>query len=97
MYVRRLASGRWRLEYTLRTRLHRLWLQGQCANVLFEPKIGRIDELEVSFEHQRLLAGSLEHGMVAICDPVTGKVNRDYIYATEDQQELQISSVKITS
>ncbi|RUP48184.1 hypothetical protein BC936DRAFT_144860 [Jimgerdemannia flammicorona] len=92
---RRLAVDSWKSEYILRTRLLRKWERGRGMILLFEPRVGPIDRVHVNFEDSWMLVGSLDRGMVARCDPVTGKIDRDLIFSTEDNTNLEISAMKI--
>ncbi|RUS22682.1 quinon protein alcohol dehydrogenase-like superfamily [Endogone sp. FLAS-F59071] len=97
MPYRRLAVDSWKSEYILRTRLLRKWERGRGMNPPFEPRVGPIDKVHVDFKESWMLAGSLERGLTARCDPATGKIDRDLIFSTEDNTGLEISAMKIDS
>ncbi|KAG0000043.1 hypothetical protein BGZ80_011550 [Entomortierella chlamydospora] len=74
----------WRGEYIKRTRLLRRWEKGRGSNVLINPGIGQISKLWAETDNNSsdgtLLAASLTEGIVAKCDPVKGKVQRDAVF-----------------
>lgn len=40
---------------------------------------------------------SIHTGLVAVCDPRTGRVNRDIVYAVRDEQEIAVSCLKLNN
>ncbi|OZJ03953.1 hypothetical protein BZG36_02944 [Bifiguratus adelaidae] len=93
----RLAEESWRMEYTLRTRLLRRWEKGRGMTMLFDPRIGPIHEVYTDLEHSWMLVGSLNKGIAVRCDPSNGKVDRDIIYASDENASLEIAKMKIDS
>jgi hypothetical protein len=92
---RRITSGSWRREYLTRRGLLKEWGKGRQA-VTFEPRIGKVQVAFMSWDDCRLYAGSVEKGMVSICQPLTGKVERESIFCgDEDRVPMQISVLKI--
>lgn len=59
----------------------------------FIPKIGLLESMYVDSEDTSLIVASLDHGIAAKCNPITGKVDRRLLYSTNDNVRLQISSV----
>ncbi|ORY45465.1 WD40 repeat-like protein [Rhizoclosmatium globosum] len=93
--VRRIAKKSWRSEFLRRFRLLKEWKAGGKRVVQFDPRIGRIEQILVDFDEDRLYAGSLEKGMVIICNPTTGKVERDAVYFNTDLETREISTLLI--
>jgi hypothetical protein len=55
-----------------------------------------VEQAFVDMEDGKMYAGSLEKGMIAICNPTTGKVEKDAIFCgDEDREAMQISVLKI--
>ncbi|KAJ3416746.1 hypothetical protein HDV05_000120 [Chytridiales sp. JEL 0842] len=71
----------------------REWKLGGKRVIQFEPKVGKISEMYVDLEEDRLYAGSLERGMVTISNPTTGKVEKDPVWFTEEQTSTEISAL----
>nr|CAG8436574.1 885_t:CDS:10 [Entrophospora candida] len=69
----------WKNEYIARVNLLRKWKKGKGSLISFETKVGKIDDLYVDFDNSWMLAGSSDRGIVARCNPKTGKVNKDLI------------------
>jgi len=65
--------------------------------LLFEPRVGPIDRIHVDFGESWMLAGSLEKGITARCDPATGKIDHDLIFSTDDNTNFEISAMKLDS
>ncbi|KAJ3299766.1 hypothetical protein HK104_007220, partial [Borealophlyctis nickersoniae] len=68
------------------------WNRGKRV-VQFNPRIGSVDALCVDFDEGRLYAGSLARGVIAICNPSTGKVEKNSIYCTEDLAPIEIGAI----
>ena len=91
---RRLART-WRMEYSLRLNLHRLWQAGKCHNVQFAPQLGPVDKVHVDYAQNRLECGSLQRGMVALCDPTTGRVDRDLVFVAEQREPVAVVCMRL--
>ncbi|KAI7823292.1 WD40-repeat-containing domain protein [Gamsiella multidivaricata] len=80
---KRLDPKSWRGEYIKRTRLLRRWEKGRGSNVLIDPKIGEITKLWIGdarrSDERWFLAGGLAEGVVAKCNPLLGKVQKDAV------------------
>ncbi|KAG0327082.1 hypothetical protein BGZ99_008422 [Dissophora globulifera] len=80
---KRLDPKSWRGEYIKRTRLLRRWEKGRGSNILIDPKIGQISKLWAEADNRPnegwFLAGGLAEGVVARCDPLSGKVQKDAV------------------
>ena len=63
--------------------------------MLFDPRIGTINEVYTDLEHSWMFVGSLEKGIAVRCDPSNGKVDRDIIYASDDNSVLEIAQMKV--
>ncbi|KAJ3383521.1 hypothetical protein HDU84_003572 [Entophlyctis sp. JEL0112] len=61
----------------------------------FDPRIGSISSMKADFDNDRLLVGSLEKGIVSICRPSTGKVERELVYFNSDLEARPISALLI--
>jgi len=61
----------------------------------FTPHIGRIDRVFLDFGSNLLYAASLTTGTIAKCNPSTGKVDKDLIYTTMDQEAALLSAIHI--
>lgn len=59
----------------------------------FIPKIGTLETMYVDSEDTSMVVASLDHGVAAKCNPITGKVDRRLLFSTNDNVRLQISSV----
>ncbi|CAJ0823910.1 16506_t:CDS:10 [Entrophospora sp. SA101] len=55
------------------------WKKGKGSLISFDTKVGKIDDLYVDFDNSWMLTGSSDRGIVARCNPKTGKVNKDLI------------------
>ncbi|KAJ3082248.1 hypothetical protein HK100_009716, partial [Physocladia obscura] len=93
--LRRIARKSWRNEFLRRFRLLREWKSPAKRVVQFDPRLGSISNMLVDFENDRMYAGSLEKGIVAICRPSTGKIERESIYFNTDLEARQISALLI--
>ncbi|KAJ3307669.1 hypothetical protein HDU76_004448 [Blyttiomyces sp. JEL0837] len=91
--LRRIAKSSWRKEYLRRFRLLREWKRGSKRIMQFDPRIGRITEIMVDLEENRMYAGSLEKGMVVLCNPTTGKVEKDAIFFNADQNTMELATM----
>ncbi|KAF9970502.1 hypothetical protein BGZ73_006789 [Actinomortierella ambigua] len=92
----RLDTRSWRAEYCRRTQLLRKWDRGRGRNLMYDPKIGIIKKIwmEDSGPAQGwLLVGSLEHGIVARCDPQRGRVHRDILYPSHHMQTRTVTAL----
>ncbi|CAJ0835729.1 4251_t:CDS:10 [Entrophospora sp. SA101] len=76
---RRLTKDSWKNEYIARVNLLRKWKKGKGSLISFDTKVGKIDDLYVDFDNSWMLTGSSDRGIVARCNPKTGKVNKDLI------------------
>ncbi|KAI9354796.1 hypothetical protein DFJ73DRAFT_296398 [Zopfochytrium polystomum] len=91
--VRRIARSSWKNEYLRRFRLTRDWTRGSKHVIQFDPRVGRIADILVDPDDDRMLAVSRDNGIVSICNPITGKVDRDVIYFTDDRVPIGVSAV----
>ena len=93
--LRRVTSGSWRREYLTRRGLLNEWGRGRQA-VTFEPRIGKVQVAYMSWDDCKLFVGSVEKGMISICQPISGKVEKESIFCgDEDRVPMQISVLKI--
>ena len=92
--LKRISPTSWRNEYLTRVRLAKDWNRGRYA-VQFDPRVGSIDEMYIDELEGRMYVGSLEKGAVTICHPATGKIERDSIHFSDDNEPLEIGAVKI--
>ena len=93
--LRRITAGSWRREYLTRRGLLKEWGRGRQA-VTFEPRIGKIQVAYMSWDDCRLYAGSVEKGMVSVCQPLSGKVEKESIFCgDEDRVPMQLSILKV--
>ncbi|KAG0054983.1 hypothetical protein BGZ83_009857 [Gryganskiella cystojenkinii] len=83
---KRLDPKSWRSEYIKRTRLLRRWEKGRGSNVTINPQIGQVSKLWTELDNRPnegwFLAGGLAQGVVARCDPLLGKVQKDAVFRT---------------
>ncbi|KAF8925358.1 hypothetical protein BGZ58_000875 [Dissophora ornata] len=81
---KRLDPKSWRGEYIKRTKLLRRWEKGRGSNILIDPKIGQISKLWAEVDNRAnegwFLAGGLTEGVVARCNPLLGKVQKDAVF-----------------
>ncbi|KAI8340574.1 WD40-repeat-containing domain protein [Chlamydoabsidia padenii] len=89
---KRLQTSSWKSEYILRTHLIRKWEKGRGTLLTFNPKIGSIDDIQVDFEEDLMMAASKEQGIAVQCHPSTGKLNRDLIYSTDEGMPIQVGA-----
>lgn len=73
----------------------RKWTKGRGTVMSFIPKIGSIESMYVDSEDTTMIVASLDQGVAAKCNPITGKVDRHLIYSTNDNIRLQITSVVV--
>ncbi|KAI8929995.1 quinon protein alcohol dehydrogenase-like superfamily [Entophlyctis helioformis] len=92
--LRRIAARSWRSEYVQRIALARDWLKSK-QGVQFDPRIGRLEEMFVDPIDGRLLIGSVQKGMISICHPSTGRVEKDTIFCSDDAVALAVGALKI--
>ncbi|KAI9342344.1 hypothetical protein BDR26DRAFT_859638 [Obelidium mucronatum] len=83
----------WKNEFLRRFRLLKEWKAGGKRVIQFDPRIGRIENIMVDYEEDRMYAGSLEKGIVISCNPGTGKVERDAVYFNSDLETREISAL----
>jgi hypothetical protein len=91
---------------------YRDWTKGSRHVVQFDSRIGRIDEMYVDPEEDRMVVASLENGIISrsyifyelnfvtigiasLCNPITGKVDRDLIYFNNDRVPQELASLYI--
>ncbi|KAG0025475.1 hypothetical protein BGZ82_009991 [Podila clonocystis] len=80
---KRLDPKSWRSEYIKRTRLLRRWEKGRGSNIMIDPKIGNISKIWAEVDNRPnegwFLAGGVAEGVVARCNPLQGKVQKDAV------------------
>ncbi|KAG0351050.1 hypothetical protein BG005_009465 [Podila minutissima] len=80
---KRLDAKSWRGEYIKRTRLLRRWEKGRGSNIMIDPKIGNISKIWSEVDNRPnegwFLAGGVAEGVVARCNPLQGKVQKDAV------------------
>ncbi|KAG0085403.1 hypothetical protein BGZ92_009027 [Podila epicladia] len=80
---KRLDAKSWRGEYIKRTRLLRRWEKGRGSNIMIDPKIGIISKIWAEADNRPnegwFLAGGVAEGVVARCNPLQGKVQKDAV------------------
>ncbi|KAF9330264.1 hypothetical protein BG006_006788 [Podila minutissima] len=80
---KRLDAKSWRGEYIKRTRLLRRWEKGRGSNIMIDPKIGNISKIWAEADNRPnegwFLAGGVAEGVVARCNPLQGKVQKDAV------------------
>nr|KAJ3422935.1 hypothetical protein HK105_005437 [Polyrhizophydium stewartii] len=84
----------WRTEYLRRLALARAWRKSK-QGVQFEPRIGRIDEIFVDSNENRVFVASLQKGMASIHSSATGRSERAAVHASDDQSALEVGAIKI--
>ncbi|KAL2914409.1 hypothetical protein HK105_205976 [Polyrhizophydium stewartii] len=92
--LRRVAPSSWRTEYLRRLALARAWRKSK-QGVQFEPRIGRIDEIFVDSNENRVFVASLQKGMASIHSSATGRSERAAVHASDDQSALEVGAIKI--
>ncbi|CAO3570836.1 unnamed protein product [Mortierella alpina] len=93
---KRLDPRSWRGEYIQRTRLLRRWEKGRGSNILIDPKIGQISKLWSQVDNSRpqqdwFLAGGIAQSVVARCNPLLGKVNKDAVFRMVHLVDVEVS------
>ncbi|KAF9989158.1 hypothetical protein BGZ75_007413 [Mortierella antarctica] len=93
---KRLDPRSWRGEYIQRTRLLRRWEKGRGSNILIDPKIGQISKLWAQVDNNRpnqdwFLAGGIAQSVVARCNPLLGKVNKDAVFRMVHLADVEVS------
>ncbi|KAG2173175.1 hypothetical protein INT43_004549, partial [Umbelopsis isabellina] len=94
---KRVASDSWKSEYVLRTHLHRKWEKGRGTVLVFDPKIGALDNIYVNFQNSWMLSGTLNRAMATKSDPATGKTERGFMFGHEDALPMAVSAMKMDS
>ncbi|KAJ3228801.1 hypothetical protein HDU78_009530 [Chytriomyces hyalinus] len=92
---RRIARRSWKSEYMRRFLLLKEWKAGGKRVVQFDPRIGPISNMLVDTEEERMYVGSMEKGTVVVCNPTTGKVDREVVFFNSDMEPMPISSLLI--
>ncbi|KAJ3242470.1 hypothetical protein HDU81_003176 [Chytriomyces hyalinus] len=92
---RRIARRSWKSEYMRRFLLLKEWRAGGKRVVQFDPRIGSISNMLVDNEEERMYVGSMEKGTVVVCNPTTGKVDREVVFFNSDMEPMPISSLLI--
>ncbi|KAJ3021706.1 hypothetical protein HKX48_007992 [Thoreauomyces humboldtii] len=87
--LRRLGESSWRKEYLKRVQLLRGFQSGKHI-VRFDPRIGKVDQFFLDYQDGWMYCGSLERGMVAFCHPSTGRVEKGYVYFTDDHVPAKV-------
>ncbi|KAF9955692.1 hypothetical protein BGZ72_003486 [Mortierella alpina] len=93
---KRLDPRSWRGEYIRRTRLLRRWEKGRGSNILIDPKIGQISKLWAQVDNTKpnqdwFLAGGIAQSVVARCNPLLGKVNKDAVFRMVHLVDVEVS------
>ncbi|KAG0337817.1 hypothetical protein BG000_004915 [Podila horticola] len=80
---KRVDAKSWRGEYIKRTRLLRRWEKGRGSSIMIDPKIGNISRIWAEADNRPnegwFLAGGIAEGVVARCNPLQGKVQKDAV------------------
>ncbi|KAI9101005.1 WD40-repeat-containing domain protein [Phlyctochytrium arcticum] len=92
----RLSEDTWKRQYIRRSQMLRNFQRGK-QNVQYDPRIGRIDDLFYDSQNRKLLCSSLERGMVAICHPKTGKVEKNYLYSHDNRSTAPVGAIAAES
>ncbi|TPX37618.1 hypothetical protein SmJEL517_g00754 [Synchytrium microbalum] len=95
--IRRVSQSSWKKEYLKRSRFLRClsWDWRGRHVVQFEPRVGVIDAIHVDFEEGRMLAASLDKGMISSCNPSTGKVERSITCSGDPLTPVPVSCIKL--
>jgi WD40 repeat protein len=75
--------------------IYRKWTKGRGTVVSFNPKVGSIDGMHVDFEEYMMIAASKQDGIAAKCNPTTGKIDRHYLYCTNESIRTMVTAVKV--
>lgn len=68
---------------------------GRCRTIQYDPKVGLINEVSLDFDVARLYAASFDKGIVVVSDPTTGRIEREGIFAFEDQVPRPVPCIKV--
>ncbi|KAJ3153670.1 hypothetical protein HDU86_005169 [Geranomyces michiganensis] len=90
--IRRLGESSWQKEYIKRVQLLKGFRGGKHI-VQFDPRIGNIAQFFLNYEDGWMYCASLEKGMVAFCHPSTGRVEKGFVYFTEDRVPQAVASI----
>ncbi|KAJ3184292.1 hypothetical protein HDU87_005139 [Geranomyces variabilis] len=90
--IRRLGESSWQKEYIKRVQLLKGFYGGKHI-VQFDPRIGNIALFFVNYDDGWMYAASLEKGMVAFCHPSTGRVEKGFVYFTDDRVPQAVASI----
>ncbi|KAG0329641.1 hypothetical protein BG004_002293 [Podila humilis] len=94
---KRLDPKSWRSEYIKRTRLLRRWEKGRGTNMVIDPKIGNISKIWAESGNRPnegwFLAGGISEGVVARCNSLQGKVQRDAIFRMLHLLNAEVSTM----
>ncbi|TPX37260.1 hypothetical protein SeLEV6574_g07950 [Synchytrium endobioticum] len=96
--TRRVSKASWKQEYLKRSRFLKClsWDRMRGRHVLqFDPRIGTVDHIHVDFEEGRMLAASLDQGLISACNPSTGKVERSISCTGDLLAPVPVSCIKL--
>ncbi|KAJ3099822.1 hypothetical protein HDU97_002748 [Phlyctochytrium planicorne] len=96
--TRRVARTSWRQEYLRRHQLQKEWQRSLGKRVVqFDPRIGRIHCSFVEYDEEapRMIVGSVDTGTAAVCNPLTGKVEKELIHFNPDMSPIELGDLVI--
>ncbi|KAJ3157193.1 hypothetical protein HDU89_002605 [Geranomyces variabilis] len=90
--IRRLGQSSWQKEYIKRVQLLKGFRGGKHI-VQFDPRIGKVALFFLNYDDGWMYCASLEKGMVAFCHPSTGRVEKGFVYFTDDRVPQAVASI----
>ncbi|KAI8609524.1 hypothetical protein BC830DRAFT_1085424 [Chytriomyces sp. MP71] len=87
------ASGFSARSQSHRPSVTREWKAGGKRVIQFDPRVGRISDMLVDYDEDRMYVGSLERGTVVVCNPSTGKVDREAVFFNDALEAQPISAL----
>ncbi len=91
--IKRIAKN-FKMEYLERLLLQRRWDRA-LQSVTFDPRISTIKELEYNQQSDTLTLISSDTGIIASCQPKTGKIFKNNLYVDQNNEALPVSAFEI--
>ncbi|KAI8375806.1 quinon protein alcohol dehydrogenase-like superfamily [Blakeslea trispora] len=93
---KRLTTESWKTEYILRTHLSRKWTKARGTVMTFNPKIGSLEAMHISFEDSHMAVSSHEQGVAIRCNAVTGKMDQRHpFYSTNENIRIPVTATEM--